>query len=132
MGMIADFVNNVCEEKTLLCNPFPIDFKHATKSIPGFMDNSATKPHGSKEQSVLHVISMLRSIYDHQTKDQELHIVMPSPAAVVTPKAFPATPIGDKLCDRVVNFLDCWTPPATLPDTSDNYHNQVLGNLRYL
>jgi hypothetical protein len=25
--MIADFVNNVCEAKNLLCNPFPINFK---------------------------------------------------------------------------------------------------------
>ncbi len=36
MGMIADFVGNVCEAKNLLCNPFPINFKHATKSISVF------------------------------------------------------------------------------------------------
>ncbi len=33
-GMIADFVNNVCQAKHLLCDPFPIDFRCATKSIP--------------------------------------------------------------------------------------------------
>ncbi len=35
-GMDADFVDNICEAKNLLCNPFPINFKHATKSIPVF------------------------------------------------------------------------------------------------
>ncbi len=35
-GMVANFVNNICEAKNLLCEPFPIDFKHSTKSIPVF------------------------------------------------------------------------------------------------
>jgi hypothetical protein len=29
-GMVADFVDNVCEAKNLLCEPFPINFKRAT------------------------------------------------------------------------------------------------------
>jgi hypothetical protein len=33
-GMIADFIDNVCEDKHLICAPFPIDFCRATKSIP--------------------------------------------------------------------------------------------------
>jgi hypothetical protein len=33
-SMIADFVDNVCEAKNLLCNLFPIDLKRTTKSIP--------------------------------------------------------------------------------------------------
>jgi hypothetical protein len=30
-GMVADFVDNVCKAKNLLCEPFPINFKRATK-----------------------------------------------------------------------------------------------------
>jgi hypothetical protein len=33
-GMITDFVDNVCQAKHLLCNPFSIDFRCAMKSIP--------------------------------------------------------------------------------------------------
>ena len=40
-GMIGDFVDNVCQAKHLLCDPFPIDFKRATKSIPVFTATSA-------------------------------------------------------------------------------------------
>ncbi len=35
-GMIGDFVENVCQAKHLICNPFPINFKRATKSMPVF------------------------------------------------------------------------------------------------
>jgi hypothetical protein len=39
MGMVADFVDNVCEAKNSLCEPFPIDFRRATKSIPVFQSS---------------------------------------------------------------------------------------------
>ncbi len=62
-GMIADFVNNVCEAKNLLWDPFPIDFKCATKSIPVFVDSTAvSQSHGTQERSVLQVLGMLRSL----------------------------------------------------------------------
>jgi hypothetical protein len=40
-GLICDFVDNVCQAKHLLCDPFPIDFKHALKSIPVFLVTGA-------------------------------------------------------------------------------------------
>jgi hypothetical protein len=45
-GMILDFVNNVCQAKHLLANPFPIDFRCAMKSIPaiGGCDSAHTLP----------------------------------------------------------------------------------------
>jgi hypothetical protein len=33
-GMIADFVDNVCQAKHFLCEPFPIDFRCAMTLIP--------------------------------------------------------------------------------------------------
>jgi hypothetical protein len=38
-GMVANFVDNVCEAKSLLCEPFPIDFSRAMKSIPVFQSS---------------------------------------------------------------------------------------------
>ena len=35
-GMIGDFADNICQAKNLLCSLFPINFKHAMKSIPVF------------------------------------------------------------------------------------------------
>jgi hypothetical protein len=35
-GLICGFIDNVCQAKHLLCDPFPIDFKRASKSIPVF------------------------------------------------------------------------------------------------
>ena len=48
-SMIGNFVDNVCQAKHLLCDPFPIDFRRATKSIAVFGNpnapcNTATSP----------------------------------------------------------------------------------------
>jgi hypothetical protein len=73
-GMIADFVDNVCEAKNLLCDLFPIDFKRAMKSIPVFADNAAvSQSHGTQERSVLQVLGMLRSLYGRKPSTRSLH-----------------------------------------------------------
>jgi hypothetical protein len=119
-GMIADFVDNVCEAKNLLCDPFPIDFKRATKSTPVFVDSAAvSQSHGTQERSVLQVLGMLRSLYGRKPINQE-------------PPSFTSFPAGDAPRGKAVSFIDRWVPPATLADTSSNYHDQVLGDLGYL
>jgi hypothetical protein len=118
--MIADFVDNVCEAKNLLCDPFPIDFKHATNSIPVFADNAAvSQSRGTQERSVLQVLGMRRSLYGHKPINQE-------------PLSFTSFLAGDAPYDKAVGFINRWVPPATLADTSSNYHDQVLGDLGYL
>ncbi len=119
-GMIADFVNTVCEAKNLLCNLFPIDFKRATKSIPVFADSAAvSQSHGTQERSVLQVLGMLRSLYGRKPINQE-------------PPSFTSFSTGDAPHGKVVGFINRWVPPATLVNTSSNYHDQVLGDLGYL
>jgi hypothetical protein len=39
--MIIDFIDNVCDAKHLICEPFPIDIRRATKSIPVIGDRDA-------------------------------------------------------------------------------------------
>ncbi len=115
--MIADFVDNVCEAKNLLCNPFLIDFKRATKSIPVFTDSAAvSQSHSTQERSVLQVLNMLRSLYRRKPINQD-------------PPSFMQ---WDAPSDTMVSFTDSRVPPVTLADTSSNYHDQVLGDLGYL
>jgi hypothetical protein len=65
MGMVANFVDNVCEAKNLLCEPIPINFKHATKSIPVFQSSAdPSQCLGRDVTSILQVLGMLRSYYD--------------------------------------------------------------------
>ncbi len=42
-GMILDFNDNVVQAKHFNCPPFPIDFCHATKTIPAFKDDKGPK-----------------------------------------------------------------------------------------
>jgi hypothetical protein len=62
MGMVGDFVDNVCQAKHLLCNPFPIDFKRATKSIPVFTDPNAPC-NAADSQDTLHVLASLWKLF---------------------------------------------------------------------
>ena len=61
-GMIGDFVDNVCQAKHLLCNPFPIDFKRTTKSIPVF--TAAPAPCNVRNTwDHLHVLAALGKLF---------------------------------------------------------------------
>jgi hypothetical protein len=66
-GMIGDFVDNVCQAKHLLCDPFPIDFRRAMKSIPVFgnpkaLCNTATSP------DPLTVLASLQELIVHNAR----------------------------------------------------------------
>jgi hypothetical protein len=62
-GMIADFVDNVCKAKNMLCDPFPIEIKRTMKSIPVFQESkAASKPQNKEVQHTLHVYC--RFLYD--------------------------------------------------------------------
>ncbi len=134
MGMIADFVNNVCETKNLLCYPFPINFICATKSILVFQESkAASKLHDKELQHTIHILGMLKSFYECKDADSKwLHVIKPSPEGESNPCKHQALSSGGQPSDRVVRFGNHWIPPATLADDINNYHNQVLGDLGYL
>ncbi len=132
-GMTADFVDNVCETNNLQCNPFPINLNCALKSIPVFQDcTAATMFHGREVQSILHILSMLKSSYEHRKNNKWLNIIKPSPEGKNNPRKCQATPSRDTLCDRVDPSSKHWIPPDTLEDNTSNYHNQILGDLGYM
>ena len=61
-GMIGDFVDNVCQAKHLLCEPFLIDFKRASKSIPVFSAAHAPCNVGDI-QVATHVLAVLWNLF---------------------------------------------------------------------
>ncbi len=124
-GMVADFVDNVCEAKNLLCEPFPFDFKHATKSIPVFQSSlDRTACIESEAISILHVIGLLRSHYD-QSRDQQ------SPEGTENSCKCVAEPSPGTLI-KAVRFNDRWVPPGLPASDHSDYQHQVLGHLGYL
>ena len=79
-GTVANFVKNICEAKNLLCEPFPIDFKHAMKSIPVFQSSpDCSACIGGETTSILHVLGLLRSYYDWSHNEPLPHVVRESP-----------------------------------------------------
>jgi hypothetical protein len=124
-GMVANFVDNICEVKNLLCEPFPIDFRRATKSIPVFQSSpDCTACIGSEGTSILHVLGLLRSYYD-QSCDRQ------SPEGTENSRKHVAEPLPGTLI-KAVRFNDCWVPPGLPVDDHSDYEHQVLGHLGYL
>jgi hypothetical protein len=63
MGMITDFVDNVCKAKHLYCPPFPIDFKRAMKSIPAITDTGVRTFVNASDRKVIHILGLLIAFY---------------------------------------------------------------------
>ena len=129
MGMVTDFVDNVCEAKNLLYEPFPIDFKCATKSVPVFQSDPQPS---SISSSTFHILGMLKSFYDKGINGTLPHLNQPGPVGGLNCRKRTAKSSGDKPNARVVKFNDRWIPPGTPADDSSDYAHQVLGDLGYL
>ncbi len=116
-GMIGNFVNNVCQVKHLLCNPFPINFKCTTKSIPIFTYASAPC-NVADSQDTLHVLAALRKFFPPKS-----NIIISTDTDAISAKA-------------KTQFSDPWVPPASSDSSAssdaNDYQHQVLGDLGYL
>ncbi len=60
--MMTDVVDNVCQAKHLLTNPFPIDFRRATKSIPTIWGHGSTS-HSSAHREVHQALDLLNAYF---------------------------------------------------------------------
>ena len=123
-GMIVDFIDNVCQAKHLLCDPFPIDFRKATKSIPVLGDRDAAR-NGVDFSEVDHVLGQLRRHFARVagTPASDQH----GPAG---PKSHP--PVISGTLPKHVTFRAHWVAPPKLANDTDDYQHQVLGDLGYL
>ena len=115
-GMIGDFVNNVCQAKHLLCEPFPINFKRASKSIPVFTAAHAPCNVGDI-QDATHVLAALRKLF---------------------PRPNDTSSAGVSITSQKTRFAltNRWIPPVSSDSSAstdaNDYHHQVLGDLGYL
>ena len=117
--MIANFIDNVCQAKHLLCESFPIDFRRATKSIPVLGDcNAAEHPVGFTE--AYNALGLLRK---HFTCAGGSPLTDHDSPSSVTPYGTPP---------KRVTFGSRWVPPSGYANTTNDYQHQVLGELGYL
>jgi hypothetical protein len=132
-GMVADFVDNVCKAKNLLCEPFPINFKRAMKSIPVFQSSTDySQCLGRDVTSILHVLGLLRSYYDKSRNGKLPYIIRQTPEGNSNSCKCAAEPLGGKLVAKTVSFRGPWIPPGPPADKNSDYKHQVLGDLGYL
>ncbi len=117
-GMIGNVVDNVCHTKHLLCDPFPIDFKCATKSIPVFTDPNAPC-NAANSRDTLHVLASLRKLFT------------PTSAIPLSSDRTGAIPSKAK-----TRFNERWVPPTSsdysASSDANDYQHQVLEDLGYL
>jgi hypothetical protein len=124
-GMIVDFIDNVCDAKHLVCDPFPIDFRRATKSIPVVGVQNAT-PHSAEIQEVLHALASITASISAQ-------------ASGVTPLGHPAAGLPNSITPSIgaptrnVSFdiNNRWVPPSKSADETNDYIHHVLGDMGY-
>jgi hypothetical protein len=113
-GLICDFVDNVCQAKHLLCDPFPIDFKRASKSIPVFSVTGAPC-NVNNPSDTIRILDSLRTIFPCNSGKEK----------------GPIHPSRSK-----IRFGDRWVPPVSSDSSAssgaNDYHHQVLGDLGYL
>ena len=121
--MIGDFVDNVCQAKHLLCNPFPIDFRRATKSIPVFTATPA--PCNVQDTwDPLHVFAAF-----------VLQWKLFPPRSNVNSSADPA-PVSATIQKTQFSRTNRWIPPVSSDSSvsldANDYQHQILGDLGYL
>jgi hypothetical protein len=121
--MIADFVDNVCQARHLLTNPFPMDFRSATtQSIPA-IQGCGSASHFTAHKEVHQALDLLKAYFTSKEEGCPLHLIAPLSAN----QGFKAPP------PKKVSFGSCWEPPVKSVDhTPNDYSHQVLGDLGYL
>jgi hypothetical protein len=122
-GMIADFIDNVCEAKHLVCDPFPIDFRRAVKSVPVSGDRDAPS-HSVEFKEVLHALSSIKAFFAHSAG------ISPTDRKEPTSKLTALPEDNDKRVS--FGFKRRWVPPSKSADDTNDYIQNVLGDMGYL
>ncbi len=120
VGMIADFVDIVCQAKHLLCKPFPIDFRVLWNLFVSLGD--AILPHiPSNLTRFIKPLVCLKTICLQGGR---------------SPSPYPCAPehrsrSSDHTAKKV-SFRSCWVPPIKSAEYTNGYLHQILVNLGYL
>jgi hypothetical protein len=125
-GMIVDFIDNVCDAKHLICDPFPIDFCRATKSIPVVGVHDAA-PHSVEIQEVLRALASIKALISAQASGATLS----GYPAAGTPRAITPS-LGAPARNVTFDINNRWVPPSKSAGDTNDYVHHVLGDMGYL
>jgi hypothetical protein len=133
-GMIADFVDNVCEAKNLLCILFPL-ISNALQNQSLFFRKAKQHPSFTTRRCSTLYTSLVCSKHSMHAKMLMANGFISSSH----PRRVQKIPINVRPHPLGVSLVTGWYdlaiigfPPATLVDDTVDYHNQVLGDLGYL
>jgi hypothetical protein len=125
-GMIVDFIDNVCNAKHLICDPFPIDFCRATKSIPVVGVHDAA-PHSVEIQEVLRALASIKALISAQASGAMLS----GYPAAGTPRAITPS-LGAPARNVTFDINNRWVPPSKSAGDTNDYVHHVWGDMGYL
>ncbi len=126
--MVINYIDNVVDAKYLDCPPFPINFHRTTKTLPAIDDDSTTHyaefedVHGILKKTdsfIAEVGNNFQSAKPNTISKSETHRPVEA-----------ASNSNSVTTGRSIAVW--WVPPSSANDTSDDYHNQVLGDAGYL
>ncbi len=127
-GMIINYIDNVVEAKHLDCPPSKIKFCHATKHIPAIDDDATTHyiefedVHGILQKTNAYIAGLCKRIQ-----------LAKSPTVSNSGAHRQVEAVGDSdSMTTIKSIAGRWVPPPSANNTSDNYHDQVLGHAGYL
>ena len=131
-GMIIVTVDNVVEAKHLVCQPFPIEFRCATKYVPAISDDRA-------ETRYIEFNEVLSIIEKTDAYIAKVYAGTPSATNKKVRISEQHMPVGpesdsDSLTSISTNrsMIGRWLPPSSANDTPHDYHDNVLGENGYL
>jgi len=127
-GMIIDYIDNVVEAKHLDCPPFKIEFLRATKHIPAIDDDATTHYVEFKD---VHGILQKTNAYIAGLCDRIWSAKSPTVSNSGAHQQVEAVSNSDSMT-TITTIAGRWVPPPSGNNTSNDYHDQVLGDAGYL
>jgi hypothetical protein len=131
--MIIDFVDKVVKAKRLDCPPFKIDFCHTMKTIPA-TDDKAPTTHYIKFKNVQQILqktgAYITGVCKQLQSDPVSKVKLLSVNCRLPVSALVTMTTSTSLTNR--SFEQPWVPPPSAHDTTNEYHDQVLGEAGYL
>jgi hypothetical protein len=118
----------VVEAKHLDCPPFNIEFRRATKKIPAFDDDATTHyvefkdVHGILQKTDAYIAGLCERIQSAQSS---------TVSNLRAHRQVEAVSDSDSMT-TISTIAGRWVSPPSVNNTSNDYHDQVLGDAGYL
>jgi hypothetical protein len=127
-GMVIDCIDNLVDAKYLDCPPFLINFCCATKTLPAIDDYTTT--HYVEFKDVHGILKKTDSFDTGECNNFQLA----KPNTISNSETHWPVEVtsNSNSMTTSISIAARWVPPPSANDTSDDYHNQVLGDAGHL